>query len=220
MIAHKLIEIVKRLAHSGLPSLEILSEAVIAGELRRVSCTPLDAPTYPGFSAWGDVVRRLRELLIPHGWWPKNVNNLPLVVDPVRKVGIAVAAGTDGVGKLGRHPTTKQPKGAVARGLIVANRGQMNIFGDDDRRLVPMPKASDITTWLLLIFTEYKPRSEDAGDHVAYCELSLPKEIDEEGFITKWAERIILPPVRIDEPPALPQEDDDEDDLDVPVSRL
>ncbi len=219
MTVHKPLEVVACLADAGLPPIDVLRRAVVAGEQQRVSCTPLDAPTYPGVSAWGEAVRHLRYLLVPHGWLAQNTNNLPLVVDPVRKIGIAITAGKDGVGKADRCPTTKQPKGAVTRGLVMTNKGQMNIFGND-RRFVPMPDPSDITTWLLLVFTEYKPRNEDVGDHVAFCELSLPAEIDEEGYITEWTERLILEPVRIDELPALPQEDDDEEDLDVPVTRL
>jgi hypothetical protein len=71
-------------------------------------------------------------------------------------------------------PRTIHPGGQFA---IVA------MTGDDVTGLAGLPPRNHLLTWLLLF------HSADDGFHV---ELSLPDRIDD-GRITRWAERVILP---------------------------
>jgi hypothetical protein len=58
------IEVTDALSGLGL-SYDILSEAVLEGESARNSCTANDPPCAPGFVAWSNTVRALRDILIP-----------------------------------------------------------------------------------------------------------------------------------------------------------
>ncbi|MFN7962702.1 MAG: hypothetical protein U0002_15645 [Thermoanaerobaculia bacterium] len=145
-------------------------------------------------------------------------NNLPLVVDPVRRIAIAVTSGSETVGdpSLGACPTTKYPKGPVFVHQVQVNRRQLVMF--PERSHTPLPIDGEFVTWLLMVRSEYHPKTEAVGEHVAFCELSLPAEIDEEGYVTAWAERIVLEPVRLDQ--SRPQERAlIEEEIIVPVSR-
>lgn len=204
---------------SGLASLgvteEILRDAVLAGELERVSCTPLDPLSHPGSSAWGLTVRRLRESLLPRGWRQENVQALPLTVEPELGIAISVNAGSEATGVAGLNPTTKHQKGRLLRDQVVENRRQLNLF-ETDRRFIPTPEESERLTWILLIHSTYNPRSSNEGEQVARCELSLPAEVDEAGFVSQWETRIILQPVRLDGYPS-PNRGEDEEDGDVEI---
>lgn len=212
------LEVAAKLRSIGLTS-EILRAAITAGELERVSCTDLDPLSYPGTSAWGHTVRHLRRLLLPLGWRQENPSNLALIVEPVRRIAIAVTAGSRATGIADLSPTTKHQKGPMIQDQVLVNRRQLLLF-KDDRRFLPTPRLDERLTWLLLVRAEYNPRTASTGDHIARCELSLPAEINEDGFVIKWWERIILEPVRLDQVPA-PKwtEGDLETEFDVPVRR-
>ncbi len=208
-------EVDRRLHDLGLTS-EVLRRAIRAGELERVSCTDLDPKSFPGTAAWAFTVRSIREQLLPQGWRYQNKKNLPLVIEPVRRIALVVTSGSAATGDSTLEPTTKYPKGPVVAGQVQVNRRQFLLFGES--QFSPLPLQSELITWLLLIRVEYRPQNEDIGEHVAFCELSLPSEINEKGFVTVWAERIILDPVKLDEPRRRDDEDE-EFDLDVPVTR-
>jgi hypothetical protein len=214
-VIQKIREVDHRLQELGLTS-EILRLAVRAGELERVSCTELDPRSYPGTAAWALTIRSLREQLLPLGCRYQNKKNLPLIIDPVRRLAFVVTSGSSATGDPTLEPTTKYPKGPVVAGQIRVNRQQLTLFGDS--RFAPLPLKEETITWLLLIRVEYRPKNETAGEHVAFCELSLPSEINEKGFVTSWAERIILEPVKLDQPRRR-DDDDDEVEFDVPVTR-
>jgi hypothetical protein len=209
-------EVDRRLLDLGLTQ-EILRDAVRAGELERVSCTPLDPKSFPGTAAWALCVRKLREFLLPRGWKFLNKKNLPLVVDPVRLNAIVVTSGSAATGLADREPTTKYPQGPATAGQVKVNRQQGVLFGE--ARFMPLPLKNEFVTWLLLIRVEHKPQDDGSVvEHRAVCELSLPAEINEKGMVTAWAERIILDTVKLDEP-AQRKDDDEEEELDVPVTR-
>jgi hypothetical protein len=55
-------------------------------------------------------------------------------------------------------------------------------------------KDDDRSTWLLLFHV---------GQHELRAELSLPVDMNEEGYITAWQQRIILPSQPLDPQPAV-----------------
>jgi len=208
-----------RLEGLGLTE-QVLRDAVLAGELERVSCTPLDPLSYPGSSAWALTVRRLRESLIPRGWRPEDAHNLPLIVEPELGIAISVNAGSEATGMEDLTPTTKHQKGQLLRDQVIENRRQLNLFATD-RQFIPTPQEFERLTWILLVRSTFNPRSSNEGEQVARCELSLPAQIDEGGFVSRWETRIILQPVRLDSHPAWHDgydEEDDEVEVDVSVT--
>lgn len=214
------LKVDRRLRQLGLTS-EILRSAIAAGELERVSCTELDPKSFPGISAWGFTVRHLRQRLLPRGWRKEDTSNLPLVIEPRLGIALAIAAGSPATGLAELTPTTKHPKGPMTWNQVTVNRLQQVLFPDQSD-LIPTPAEEERITWFLLIRTEYRPGIDDSGEHIARCELSLPAELDEHGFVSLWFERIILDPVTLDSV-SLPSDNDDEDqdeaEFDVPVTR-
>jgi len=198
----------ERLRSMALSS-TILRNAVVAGEAARADCTLLDPVCAAGFEAWRLTTRTLREQLLPR-WRAVNEKNLPLVVEPVLGIAIAVAAGDTATGLEEMQPTTKYPKGPVTERYIRVNRRQMPLFGEEEPMFVPTPTDAERYTWILLVYST--PR-------VVRCEVSLPAEIDEDGYIVKWQERLILEPIILDEAAPVDEEPDGGDDIDVPVSR-
>jgi hypothetical protein len=205
-------------------SQERLLDAVRAGELERISCTAFDPPSYPGTAAWGHAIRHFRGSHFSDGWRTWNKNNLPLTVHAERQIGIMITSGSSGTGDRKRKPTTKYPKGPMTVTQIRANQ-QATIFdlldSAEASRFVPMPEDENaFITWCLLIYAEFRPRDESHGTHIAMCELSLPAEVDENGYVSEWTKRIIFPPVHLDDVPTRRDfEDEDEGEIDVPVAR-
>ena len=193
----------------GLNS-EILRKAVEAGQFERDSCTLNDPPGTAGYEAWRWPVRILREELIPLGWKRLNRDNLPLVVEPDKRIAIAVASGTAATGCLEYVPTTKNPKGSVTHGYVVENQQKRLNFGPEETQSqLPLPKVSQLLTYLLLIHPH--------GDGTVRSELSLPAKINELGRITKYRERLILPIIAGGDSPG--DEEFGDAELDIPVRR-
>lgn len=174
-----------RLAELGLeggPLMEVVQRGYIAFSM----CTENDPPLFPGFSAWAQTVRALREYLVPRGWRRCDENNYSLVVSPDDAHAIAVATGDDGTGRSGFHPSTKSSKGPSTADAIITNQMQLSLPLDLD---VPHPFAGDAEsnaerlTWILLVY-------RGAGE--VRSELSLPSSMGTDGRIESWQERIIL----------------------------
>jgi hypothetical protein len=120
-----------------------------------------------------------------------------------------VATGDKGTGLVDRHPRTKSPKGRLTE-LAISHNIQLAFEGfiskeESERRSLSVYG----TTWIFLTYiTATKVRAE----------LSLPSSI-EDGHISAWKERIILPPIEVD-PESLERNILDNDpgpEFDVPV---
>ena len=201
-------DVQNRLAGFGL-SVEILQEAVQAGHLGFTSCTELDSPIARGITAWNSTLRRLREMLIPTGWKWDNAQNFSHTFSTESKINILVATGDKGTGLVDWHPRTKSPKGRLTE-LAISHNIQLAFEGfiskeESERRSLSVYG----TTWIFLTYiTATKVRAE----------LSLPSSI-EDGHISAWKERIILPQIEV-APESLKINSPDNDpgpEFDVPV---
>jgi hypothetical protein len=109
---------------------------------------------------------------------------------------IAVASGDRGTGDAGVTPRTKTPKGPVTVRAVKDNN-QLFLWADLGVS-VEMPDADDTDgdveppreTWLLLVA---RTRSE------LRAELSRPATMDEDDRVATWLERVILPPIDLDD---------------------
>lgn len=184
-------EAADRLAELGL-SVELVERVVRRADAEASMCTPLDPPVMEGLTRWGRTTRYLREELIPRGWSFDNPRNLARTIHPSGEFAIVATSGDEATGQAEAIPTTKYPKGDATIAAVETNEQLALDFGGfplaaSDGHAVD---AGSMLTWLMLFHLD-----ED-GYRV---EVSLPEAIDE-GCITGWAERIIVP--------GFPREDD------------
>lgn len=170
-----------RLAELGLTA-EILVEAVLAAEMERRNCSPLEPSNAPGFKAWAAGVRTLAEGLIPLGWTKVETRGLPRILNPGTAVAIALLHGDDGTGLKHRSPKSKRARGDQSLSLVRSNRKQLLLFPEGP--FARLPAEEEEITWWLLIFSE--------GEANTRAELSLAIGMDEEGRLAEWECRIIL----------------------------
>lgn len=199
-----------RLRDFGL-TVEPLHAALKAGFLARASCTPYDPVTTPGTDAWSRTNRRLRELLVPHGWRQDDPSNVPLTINDEQAFALTATTGNDRTGLVGPDPHTKsRRKGNAMFAALERNRRRgPDLFPES---LPPALRLAEQTfqypTWTLLF---------RMTDDEIWCELSLPITL-EDGEIVDWAERILLSQPGI-EPGDYSRSDDLGADFDVGVRR-
>ena len=184
-------EVRSRLAELGLEETSI-AEVVRRGYGVFISCTANDPPLFPGFAAWAQMVRGLREYLRPQQWERSDDNNYSLVINAAGTMAIAVATGDDATGNPEATPTTKSSKGPSTVEAVTSNQFQLRL----DFPPVPVPAparpldADDKRmTWILLVHR---------GMNEVRCELSLPRSMGADGRIDSWQERIILGSIPVD----------------------
>lgn len=191
-------------------SAKILRDAAKAGEIARSGCTANDPVIMAGILAWGKTIRALREFLIPLGWHRANDRGLPVVVNGVGSLALAVATGDEGTGDPDGAPRTKHRKGPATVAVVDRNNRQLKLpfdFGDIDASEEDIDGGA--ITWHLLL----SRTSDDVR-----CELALPEAFDDTGRVVTWRERIVLPPIGLDpEPPVVTPSS--EPDIDIPIAR-
>lgn len=167
----------------------VLREALTLAHSFAVRCTPNHPLIYPGLVMWAETIKALRDLLRPEGWHSQDGGTYDRVIRADGAIGIAVASGNEAVGIPNMEPTNKSPKGRNTAAAVETNR-QLELF--------PIPAAEsketddkDGETWILLHFY-------DARKGERRAELSRPRDIDDDGRISAWYERIILTPLSID----------------------
>lgn len=172
----------QRLSQLGLTE-GILWLAVEQGQAAWASCTKNHPPLQRGIMAWGEPICSLRESLIPEGWKRYDEANQPFVINSDGSVAITVATGDENTGDKERNPSTKSSKGPQTEIVVTNNALAKSLFGDI--RSERQKKVGARQTWLLL-FCRDEEKSESR------CELSLPSNITDDGYIDEWSERIIL----------------------------
>lgn len=160
----------------------ILLLAVEQGQAAFANCTTNHPALYRGIVQWGEAVRSLRESLIPLGWRRYDECNLPFVLNEAGTLAITVATGDEYTGLGDKTPSTKSSKGPYTESAITNNALKNTLFGDIRR--VTEPRE----TWILLFH-----RDEHTSEIRA--ELSLPSNMNDEGQIDEWLERIVLGPI-------------------------
>jgi hypothetical protein len=184
------------LARLGL-SVSPLTEALLVGWVARASCTENDAPNFPGFVQWGRTLRALRERLVLLGWTRCDDGNFATSVSPDKQIAIAVASGNEDTGRRDAVPSTRSAKGPSTAAAVSINAGQLEMFPE----VLPAPihdGDNSRVTWLVLFHADGKELR---------AELSLPVDMDAEGHIKLWRERIILPAQPLDAATVMPEPD-------------
>ena len=153
-----------------------------------LSCTELDAPGAIGYLFWTRTNRYFRERKLTSGWGYSNRYNILKTINPNGDFAITGISGRGGVGIHNRNPTCKNPKGTAVSELVQLNEmwQQPALFEIPVETLQP----DEMPTWFLL----YK--TTDSGINL---ELSMPVQMHGKNVDT-WGERIIIPPLPLDDP--------------------
>ena len=198
---------VDRLAELGL-SIGLIERVIRRADADVGTFTELDPPIMVGLTRWGRISRYLREELVPDGWTYDNPRNLARTIHPSGEFAIVAATGDELTGLIGLLPTTRYRKGDATVQAVAVNEQLTFDFGDAFTSDLTAD-AGALLTWFLLFF-------EDEAEF--RVELSLPDGI-EDGRITSWAERIILPPFPRDQLAMLPLFDVPDEHVVVEVTR-
>jgi hypothetical protein len=180
-----------RLTQMGLDQ-KALADVVRRGYIAFISCTANDPPLFPGFAAWAQMVRGLREYLLPKQWERTDESNYSLVINPAGTIAIAVATGDEGTGRSDATPTTKSSRGTCTIEAVTVNQAQLNLpfdFPPLPARVRPVDPDDKRLTWIFLVHRDVNE---------IRCELSLPLSMGNDSRIESWQERIILGSVAID----------------------
>lgn len=209
------IEVNNRLAQIGFTLEEMLEvvDAMVAG---RNSCTENDPLGSPGWSAYKDGTRRLREIARPKGWEKDDSDQFPWILNRELGIRIGVCNTDDGTGCEDKTPQNRNKKGVAADKSVEGN--QQGSFFDhlESPKVIPISLAKKqpgmMVTWYVCVYCEGDERR---------AELSCPVEM-EGGFFADFVERIIL--IGPDDPPAgvKRRKSDDSGDggeFDIPVKR-
>jgi len=180
----------RRLAQLGLTE-DILIQAVLRGQAEGRSRTENHPQMYRGLTPWGEANCALREGLSTEGWIRCDEGNLPFTVNKDRTLAIIVATGDQNTGNKTLHPCTQSAKGPQTVKAVAENQRSLFPIKIDSDDVEKMREAHGRQTWMLLFH-------RDAGNRQVRCELSRPIDMDEDGHVAGWAERIVLNPTPFD----------------------
>jgi hypothetical protein len=164
-----------RLQSLGIPGSRLVLDAVGDGASGAMATTTLHPVSYFGQRMWAETVQSLRVLLENYGWEPMVVKGADLVVHRARGIALIVTAGDGCTGKDTFNPQVRYDRGDAVRALV---GGHLDTLFDT---------AAERPVWQVWFLLHYM--SKDA----LRVELSLPAAIGRSGWVTTWAERIILP---------------------------
>lgn len=183
-ILKQLFEVSNRLAELGWTREQII-EVVVAMISARNDTTENDPSSAPGWMAWKDGTRRLREIALPMGWQRDETNNVPSIISLERGLRFTVCNTDDGTGIEDRIPQNRTKKGPATDRWVANNTGWL-FSPSQTPQVTPIYKGvkqpGTYSTYCLCVFHE--------GDDVR-AELSCPIDASA-GFFTGFVERIML----------------------------
>lgn len=171
---------------------DLIVRALLRADAEAKHTTGLEPPTAEGTIRYLKTVRFLREELVPMGWDIGNYKNFCRTIHPSHEFSIVTSSGDEftGVDISGKVPCTKYPKGDLTALAVKQNAGQ-GVFDLGEEFAEPTVKPAALENiWFLL---------QRATPEYIYAELSLPTRI-EDGMISDWQERIILPRILREDP--------------------
>lgn len=146
---------------------------------------------------WGETTFALGLLGREWGWEHENLRGVDLISNHKTGTAVIVTAGDPATGLDAYRPQVRYERREIITALV---NGELDTLWDAERG------RADWNVWFLLHFV-------GRDEEVVPAELSLPAAIDPVGNVTKWVERIIVPPFdegpgtrRIDPVPSEPDE--------------
>lgn len=179
-----------RLAALGLAGMDLSAVCAEGFQAALAQHSPFEPITAFGFQRWAKTVGALRTALDERDWRAFDAMSAPRSLSPDGTI-VIVAVGGDEATGTERDPSNAQAKGRVLERETRDNAEALGLPPTQpvlfDRRFLGEDAAlQGHQTWILLHFW-------DRATNSIRCELSLPVEL-EDGKVTRWAERILLPP--------------------------
>lgn len=210
------VEVQNRLAQFGFTLAELL-EVVDAMAAGRNGCTENDPIGAPGWTAYKDGTRRLREIARSKGWEKDDSDQVPWVLSRGIGIRIAVCNTDDATGVEERSPQNRNRKGPAADNSVEGNQGSLFDYREDAKIVsitVPGKQPGVVVSWYLCVYSDGDARR---------AELSCPIAA-EGGFFTDFHERIILigpddPGTKVKRRGQGADDSDDGAEFDIPVRR-
>ncbi len=184
-----------RLHDLGLTT-DLMVRALLRADAEAKHTTGLEPPAAGGTIRYLKTVRFLREELVPLGWDISNSKNFCRTIHPIHRFSIVTSSGDEftGVDITDKVPCTKYPKGDLTA-LAVQQNADQGVFDLGEEFAEPTVETAELENiWFLL---------QRATPEYIHAELSLPTRI-EDGMITDWQERIILPRISREDPESTP----------------
>src|SRR5690606_24392145 len=91
-----------------------------SGASLMAGCTHSHPSSAPGFYLWSETFSALADMLLPSGWTKLETNNLPVLVNPDRTVGVITSSGSKETGRSTTSPI-KQNTGPATVTLVANN---------------------------------------------------------------------------------------------------
>lgn len=206
------VEVDNRLEELGWTRAELIEVVGTMVSARR-NCTENDPSSAPGWMAWKDGTRRIRELATPRGLVRAEVDQIPCVLDSKRHLRFSVTNTDDGTAIKGRTPQNRSRKGAATDRVVSINQTSLFDYAGVPLKVIPLssskPQPGLTVSWFLCVYCE--------GEEIR-AELSCPVEV-EAGFFSEFSERIILIGPDDEGAPVRREIPDDGEQFDIPVTR-
>jgi hypothetical protein len=217
ILLHKPIEVSNRLEKIGVTK-EMLLEVVKSMQAAKNGCTDNDPPSAPGWSAWRDGTRRLREVLTASGWVKDDTDMISSAFHKEKGIKLLVCNTDSGTGLEDSEPQNCSYKGSATDRAVNSNEVQVlmtSILDQSVPRDVVLfdPSANDLVKvvhWYLCVYIY--------GETLR-AELSCPVKIAG-GYFSAFHERIIL--IGDQDGGGVPlsrNKPDDDADNEIPVTR-
>lgn len=178
------IDVRRKLSDLGV-SEEVLSEAVTRGQAEARARTDNHPPMYRNLTPWGETTCALRESLSRDGWKRSDEGNLPFTVNADSTLAILVSTGDQNTGNRDASPCTKCSKGPRTVDAVESNQLSLLPVALTPEEIKAIQNAESRVTWMLLFYLDLTKRE-------LRSELSSPIDMNREGQVADWAERIIL----------------------------
>ena len=195
---------------------DLLRDVARVGLSGRTACTGNHPPTYAGTRQWGEMVKALRDRLIPVGWKKSDRKNFCMTIRGDDQIALVVARGDGFTGSPSPDvmPMTKYPKGVITRAVVDLNDWlpfDQEFIARNRQEIGPKRDQEDQapSIWVLL---------HSIIDGRLELELSHPVGMNSSGYVDRWDIRIPLTPTDLD-PDKMPVLDDEPVDPVVNVTR-
>ena len=188
-VIHNSNEVDSVLEFIGVTTQQI-KEIVSKGQMIRNTVTPNHPITAAGTFAYHEMVKAIRDALIPMGWTRQTVNNCELTAHPVKNITISVSGGNKETGNQFGIPETKNPKGSQTELLVIENSYQDDMFTPKNELTAGKFDQVACQNWILLYH-------HDPQNNEVRIELSLPTSIGRNGKINGWHLRLIIDPIQL-----------------------
>ncbi len=182
---------------------DLIREVVVEGEVERDAVTSHDPPSRGGFNAFAQRIRALRDRLVPMGWTYSNTKNLCTVISPNGDEAIVVVTGDRHTGSEVKSPQPKYARGDATAYAVARGQTAFPFLKEEEPDHAPR-------LWLLLVHRVH-------GKDEVRIELSIPDAITDEGFVSKWQLRHIVPPIDLCEMQQDATSETDHEEIEVPV---